>query len=184
MFAISSLGKKLLSKLKRKGYRASYVAEHVRRGVAYQIRALRDQREWDQGEFSKRLGKPQSVVCRLENPSYGKMSVHTLLEIASAFDVALQVRFVPFSAFLAHTRDVTAGSMGAASFEDEAAFSGRIELKPLSEVINTGAKNVDFAAEMPRPAITTGEETSNKGRISLTKSVDVATANFQSTLIQ
>src|SRR3954462_6877822 len=110
VFAIFNLGKKLLAKLQRKSYRTAYVAEHVRRGIAYQIRALRDQRGWKQGELSERLKKPQSVVCRLEDPSYGKVSVQTLLEVAASFDVALQVRFVPFSTFLAQTRDLTSSS--------------------------------------------------------------------------
>ncbi|HET9803890.1 MAG TPA: helix-turn-helix transcriptional regulator [Candidatus Acidoferrum sp.] len=157
MFAISSLGKKLLEKLQRKAYRSSYVAEHVKRGIAYQIRALRDQREWKQGEFSKRLGKPQSVVCRLEDPGYGKVSVQTLLEVAAAFDVALQVRFVPFSTFIAQTRDLTSESMKAASFDAETALSGRIEIRPLSEILAVGTvPNFDFGPnELPKPANTT-----------------------------
>src|SRR5437763_6444091 len=106
VFAISSLPKKLLQKLLRKGYRDAYVAEHVRRGIAYQIRALRDQRGWNQGKLSQKLGKPQSVVSRMEDPGYGKLSVQSLLEVASTFDVALQVRFVPYSAFLQQTRDL------------------------------------------------------------------------------
>jgi hypothetical protein len=44
VFAIFSIGKKLFDKLRKKSYRDSYVAEHVRRGIAYQIRALRDAR--------------------------------------------------------------------------------------------------------------------------------------------
>jgi hypothetical protein len=119
VFAISSIGKKLFEKLQRKSYRHSYLAEHVRRGIAYQIRALRDQRVWSQGKFAKLLAKPQSVVCRLEDPSYGKLTVQTLLEIASVFDVALRVRFVPYSSFLQQTRDVSVASMKVPSFDDE-----------------------------------------------------------------
>jgi transcriptional regulator with XRE-family HTH domain len=119
VFAIFNIGGKLLDKLRKKSYRVAYVGEHIGRGVAYQIRALRDQRSWKQGELAKRLGKPQSVVCRLEDPSYGKMSVQTLLEVANVFDVALQVRFVPFSSFLRDTRDVSAQAMQVPSFDEE-----------------------------------------------------------------
>jgi transcriptional regulator with XRE-family HTH domain len=139
VFAIFNFGRKLLDKLQKKSYRVAYVGEHVRRGVAYQIRALRDQRGWKQGELAKRLGKPQSVVCRLEDPSYGKVTVQTLLEIADVFDVALQVRFVPFSSFLRDTRDVSAASMEVPSFEDEAAAKAvPIKIKPQSQVLETG----------------------------------------------
>jgi transcriptional regulator with XRE-family HTH domain len=119
MFTISSLSKKLMEKLGRKAYRAAYVGEHVRRGIAAQIRAMRDQRGWNQGKLSKELGKPQSVVSRLEDPSYGKVTVQTLLEVAATFDVALQIRFVPFSSFLQQTRDVSTRSMQVVSFGDD-----------------------------------------------------------------
>jgi transcriptional regulator with XRE-family HTH domain len=123
VFGILSIGRKLLDKLLKRSYRQAYVAEHVRRGVAYQIRALRDQRGLKQGELAKHLGKPQSVVSRLEDPGYGKVTVQTLLEVAAVFDVALLVRFVPFSSFLRDTRDVSPKAMEVPSFEDEAAVS-------------------------------------------------------------
>lgn len=110
---------KLREKLGRKAYRAAYVAEHVRRGIAAQIRAMRDQRGWNQGKLSAEMGKPQSVVSRLEDPDYGKVTVQTLLEVASTFDVALQIRFVPFSTFVAQTRDVSPSSMRVSSFDGE-----------------------------------------------------------------
>jgi transcriptional regulator with XRE-family HTH domain len=133
VFAIFSIGQKLFEKLQKKTYRTAYVAEHVRRGVAYQIRALRDQRGWSQGDFAKKLGKPQSVVCRLEDPSYGKYTVQTLLEVASTCDVALQVRFVPYSVFLPQSRDVSTQSLNAPSFTDETKLRSNIKVVPLSE---------------------------------------------------
>jgi hypothetical protein len=111
--------KKLWDKLRNKEYRDGYVAEHVRRGLAYQIRALRDQREWNQGKLSQIMGKPQSVVCRLEDPNYGKVTVQTLLDVASAFDVALQLRFVSFSGLVQQTRDLTQHALEVPSFGDD-----------------------------------------------------------------
>lgn len=119
MFAISDVWRKLLDKLKKKSYRSAYVGEHVRQGIAYQIRALRDQRDWKQGELACRLQKPQSVVCRLEDPNYGKVTIQTLLKVASVFDVALLVKFVDFPTFLRETRDVTSKSMEVDSFDEQ-----------------------------------------------------------------
>jgi transcriptional regulator with XRE-family HTH domain len=119
VFVISSVGKKLFEKLRKKAYRHAYMAEHVRRGIAYQIRALRDQRGWNQGTLSKELDKPQSVVCRLEDPSYGKVTVQTLLAVANVYDVALLVKFVSYSSFLKQTRDTSTASMMVPNFEDE-----------------------------------------------------------------
>jgi transcriptional regulator with XRE-family HTH domain len=124
VFGISSIGKKLLEKLQRKSFRHAYLAQHVKRGIAYQIRALRDQRQWRQGNFAKILGKPQSVAHRLEDPDYGKYTLQTLLEIANVFDVALEVRFVSYSSFIRGTRDVSIPSMQVPSFNDDAGFTG------------------------------------------------------------
>jgi transcriptional regulator with XRE-family HTH domain len=86
----ATLTKRLFEKLKSKPYRQAYVAEHVRTGIAYQIRSLRAQRGWSQKRLAEEMGKPQSVVSRLEDPDYGKLSVQTILEGAAVFDVAFQ----------------------------------------------------------------------------------------------
>ena len=120
MNMIFRIGKTLLGKLQNRRYRHSYMSEHVRRGIAYQIRALRDQLGWSQGAFAGELGKPQSVVSRLEDPTYGKVTIQTLLEVAGAFDVALQVRFVGYSQFLRDNQDRTSVAMLVPSFTDDA----------------------------------------------------------------
>jgi predicted XRE-type DNA-binding protein len=125
VFATSKVAKALWQKLRQKNYRDAYVAEHVRQGIARQIRALRNQRAWNQGRLSQLLGKPQSVVSRLEDPSYGKVTVQTLLDLASVFDVALQVRFISYSSFLQQTRDLTISSMKVAGFNKDLGKSGK-----------------------------------------------------------
>lgn len=63
----------------------------VKAALARQITALRGGRS--QAAFGKLIGKPQSVVSRLEDPNYGKVTLQTLLDIATKLDVALLVRF-------------------------------------------------------------------------------------------
>jgi len=132
---------RLWEKLQRREYRHAYLAEHVRGGIAYQIRALRDQRKWNQGELSKRLNKPQSVVCRLEDPNYGKVTVQTLLEVANVFDVALEVRFVPYSSFVLNTRDVSSSAMHVASFDDEPPPGRRSRTRNKSHELMSSLRN-------------------------------------------
>jgi transcriptional regulator with XRE-family HTH domain len=141
VFALSNVRKRLWEKLQRRAYRQAYLAEHVRRGIAYQIRALRDQRGWKQGEFSKRLDKPQSVVCRLEDPNYGKVTVQTLLEVANVFDVALEVRFVPYSSFVLNTRDVSSSAMHVPSFDDEPSPGRQSRRKNKSHELMSSLRN-------------------------------------------
>lgn len=61
--------------------------------------------------LAEELGKPQSVISRLENGRYGNHSLNTLLEIASRFDVALIVTFAPFSELVDRTVGSTVRSV-------------------------------------------------------------------------
>jgi transcriptional regulator with XRE-family HTH domain len=106
----------LVEELGDKQFRDAYVAEHLRTGVAYQIRALREKRGWSQAELGRRTGKPQSAVSRLEDPDYGRLSLKTLLELAAAFDVALMIRFVAFSELLERTTDLSPEALAVADF--------------------------------------------------------------------
>jgi transcriptional regulator with XRE-family HTH domain len=107
-----------IRKLKDKDYRDAYMTSHVRAGIAYQIQALREQSGLTQAEFAAKIGKPQSVVSRLESTEYGKVSVQTLLDIACALDIALIVRFVPYPEFLDRVADVSPSALRVVSFAD------------------------------------------------------------------
>lgn len=113
---IAIVTKKLFDRLLRKPYREAYVEENVRTGIAYQIRALREQRGWSQKKLAQVLGKPQSVLSRIEDPDYGKLSVQTLLEVAAALDVALLVQFAGFPEFIERMQDVSPSALNRDSF--------------------------------------------------------------------
>ena len=66
----------------RPSARHAYVQAEVVTALAHQVRALRIQRGWTQRELARRLGTTQAAVSRLEDPSYGKASVQTLLQLA------------------------------------------------------------------------------------------------------
>lgn len=106
-------------RLNKPEVRGAFVRSHLANGIASQLRTLREHRGWSQSDLAKRLSTSQAVVSRLEDPSYGKFSVKTLLQIATAFDVALLVRFVSFSTHISQTWDTTAGALTAYSYEEE-----------------------------------------------------------------
>ena len=90
---------RLLEEIKEPEYRRGLVEGHAKDTIAFQIRQLRKAYGWEQRDLAKALGNPklQPMISRYENPDYGRYSISTLLELAAAFDVALIVRFAPFS---------------------------------------------------------------------------------------
>lgn len=108
-----------LAKLKRKPYRDAYVGEHVKTSLPFQIRTLREQRGLSQRDLGERTGMRQNAISRLEKPDYGSLSVNTLLRLASAFDVALLIKFVPFRKLLDEFSDLSIEALEVNSFDDE-----------------------------------------------------------------
>ena len=105
--ALSQSMEKSFRRLKVKAARRAYVEAELAIGLAHQIRVIRQQRNWTQGHLAKRLKTTQGAVSRMEDPSYGKFSIRSLLQVADVFDVALQTRFLPFSEFMFQTWDTT-----------------------------------------------------------------------------
>ncbi len=102
-----------------KEFRDAYVAENARRGLAYQITALREAREWSRAELARQADRPQSNISRWEDPTYGKYSLSTLIEIAAIFDVALVAKFVSFEELLASVSDLRPSKLAVPSYEEE-----------------------------------------------------------------
>ncbi|ANC46295.1 helix-turn-helix transcriptional regulator [Pandoraea pnomenusa] len=124
-----------LAKLRRKPYRDAYVKAHMEQGLAYQIREMRVSRGLTQKQLAKELDLgSQSAVARLEDPSYGRMSLATLSKVAAFFDVAFMAKMVPYSRFLAEVKDVSPRALLVDSFVAEDAV-GVIEKPPHYQLI-------------------------------------------------
>jgi transcriptional regulator with XRE-family HTH domain len=111
---------KTFRRMKNPKARQAYVEAEVASGLAHQIRALRTQRGWTQKDLADKLGTTQAAISRLEDPSYGRPSIKTLLDVGAAFDIALQVRFVSFVRLLQETRSVSREQLEVEPFEVEA----------------------------------------------------------------
>lgn len=127
--------KKLIAKLNDKEYRDAFVSEHISTGIPFQIKALREQeeRKWSQKELGKRAGMLQERISVLEDPNYGKFNIATLKKIASAFDIGLIVRFVPFSELAEWELNLSSESLKVSSFEEEPYFQENNAIEKIDE---------------------------------------------------
>ena len=100
--------------------RDAYLQAEVITALTQQIRAIRLQRGWTQRELAQRLGTTQAAVSRLEDPSYGRLSLGTLLDLARVFDAGLQVKFMSFVTMLSQTFKPSYSNRLVSTFEEEA----------------------------------------------------------------
>ena len=116
--------KALIKRLRSKGHRDAFVSAYVDKTIPFQIRALRlsEDRNWTQKELASRTGMKQERISVCENPNYGRFSLQTLKQIASAFDVALVVRFAPFSELTEWELNLSPESLEVENFDKEEYF--------------------------------------------------------------
>lgn len=123
MTTISARREQIVSSLHDKEYRDLFFTEEIDTGVPFQVRAMRQARGWSQKELAARLGMTQEGVSRLENPNYGKLTLTTLKRLASAFDVALSVRLVPFSQLVDWAANLSPEDLAVPDYEHDAGLS-------------------------------------------------------------
>ena len=112
--------KKTMERLKRsKEHRSAYVASQISMGVPFQIRSLRKQRKWDQQKLATEAQMLQPRISAMEKPGYGNLNLDTLKRLAAAFDVALVVRFAPFSELIRWSDRFSPDDFNALGFEEE-----------------------------------------------------------------
>ena len=137
MFAL----REKLRKFLRKDYRDGFLQTQIRGSIALQIQALREKLGMTQAEFAERTGKKQSVICRLEDPDYGRVSVQSLLDIASGTDVALLVRFVSYPEFLRY-----ASNMSLSALQPDTVYESMKALETVREHVAAYPRRLNSAA--------------------------------------
>lgn len=116
----SSLGSQILDNLKRsKEYRHAFVEEKVQTQIAVQIKTIREQRDISRPAFAALIDKSPSWVFRLEDPNQPPPTIKTLLRVAEAYDVDLEIRFRRFSELVDQIERMTPETFKVASFGEE-----------------------------------------------------------------
>jgi transcriptional regulator with XRE-family HTH domain len=86
--------------LTERSSRESYIRAKLNQLVPSQIKALRLREGWTQKELGDKAEMKQARISAMEKPGEVAFSLETLIRLASAFRVGLQVRFVPHSKML------------------------------------------------------------------------------------
>jgi transcriptional regulator with XRE-family HTH domain len=120
---MTSVRKQLIAKFNNKEYRDAFIAEQIFTRLPLKIRFLRDAKDLTQKQLGQRAGIAQTWVSKLEDPNYGKLTISTLLKIASALDVGLQIDFVPYSRVLDAALELSPTTFGVVSFAEDAGLS-------------------------------------------------------------
>ena len=111
--------KSLWGKFRNKEFRESFLTSRLSTNIAAQIQTMREDRGWTQEQLAEASGMAQSRISLLEDPSYERMSVSTLKRLASAFDVGLSIRFVPYSVLLRDAVATGPSYFSVVSFADD-----------------------------------------------------------------
>jgi transcriptional regulator with XRE-family HTH domain len=124
----------LIEQLRDKEYRDAFVASQIDIGIPYQIRALRG--KVGQKELAERAGMKQPRISNIERPGYANLNLTTLKRIAAAFDVALIVRFAPFSELIDWAESFSTDSFSVPAFDQDAKlFKGVAMTQTSSQVL-------------------------------------------------
>ena len=104
---------------KSKEFREHFNAMQLKRGIAFQVRALLKKRGWTQAQLAESAGLTQGVVSRAQDPNYGKLTFSTAQRIAGGFDVAFIGAFVPYGELVDWFEHLSEDIGDVQSFEEE-----------------------------------------------------------------
>jgi len=136
----NDIRQQIVAKLSDKEYRDIFVSEQINTGLAFQIQAMREKRGWTQAELGEKTGMAQSRISVMEDANYSRLSLNTLKRLASAFDVALVVRFEPFSGLVEHFVHLDSSSLNVASFENDS-FANEVVVPDDFAIMNSHVVN-------------------------------------------
>ena len=111
--------RQIVASLEDREYRHAMVEQHIAVGIPMQIRALREREGWTQKESGARSGQAQTRISLLEKIGYEGYTVKTLCKIAATYDVALIVKFAPFSELIDRMANLSSDDILVARYSED-----------------------------------------------------------------
>lgn len=147
---MNTVRSQLLANLKAsKEYREGFVAEHIKTTIPFQLRAIRKKLGWTQRKLGKKAAMAPERITVLEDPNYAKFTLSTLLRLADALDVALIVRFAPFSELLDWAANLSSEVISVPDFDEE--FKQKVVAKHTDQSVSDQAEpTAELIGELTR----------------------------------
>jgi transcriptional regulator with XRE-family HTH domain len=161
----------LIGLLGEKELRGHFTSAQVYQLLAAQIRHLREKHQWTQADLGNTIGMKQAQVSRAENPDYRGTRISTLGKLAEAFDVALIVRFAPFSELADWLSSLSPYSFEPASYEEE---SSRRTYRPVKVITAQDAPQLEGFASYGTASIISFSDYTTRREV-LSKGIQIAT---------
>jgi transcriptional regulator with XRE-family HTH domain len=122
-----NINSSLTKQLQDKDYRDAYVQSQIRTVLPFQLRSLRASKGLSQEIVAARASMAQPRISDLEKPTGRMPNLDTLCRIAAAYDVALEVRFVPFSELMRNSEGFSPDSFTIPTFDEELEKEAELE---------------------------------------------------------
>ena len=122
---MNQLLERLRKDLSNEDNRYAYADAMTNAYVSAQIKALKEDRNLNQGQLADLIGTQQSGVSRLLRPDYSAWNVETLRKLARAFGVRLRISFEEFGTLLDDVSGFNRKNLLPQKFEDDPVFKAR-----------------------------------------------------------
>ena len=132
--------------------------------VSAQIKALREERGFNQEELAALIGTKQSGISRLEKSDYSAWKVETLRKLAKALGVRLRIRFEGFGTLVEEIKGFDDSNLLPKKFEDDPVFHPPLRVRrPRTKRQPRGA--VNRRIQRKPPTATTEPSHVHPGRV-------------------
>ena len=110
---------KLWEKLQNKKYREGYVEGQIEIEFPFQIRALRQARNWTHKQLAGYSGISKQRIVELEDTHHAPITWEELYKLSAAFDVALMLKFTSFSELVRHESEFHPETFDVTNFSND-----------------------------------------------------------------
>lgn len=140
--------RQIAESLQDKEYRDLFFQEEINTGIPLQIYAMRTARGWTPELLAERANIDVETVTRLEEMDGEPIALDILEKLASAFDVALVVRFEPFGRLVKWSANLTSSDMAVPSFDDDMVVNAALATSQLNGTITIDFQDVSSASPL------------------------------------